>query len=135
MVVRQRQRCEGARYELFAGPEGFYLVFGDTQDGHFRRVDDRREGGAAQAAEAGDAEAAAFHLVGFYLAIATAFGEVDDLFGNLPDRLLVGVFDHRNDQAVRGVDGDTDVDVKGILQRFKRVGILTWKKIQILFPG
>jgi len=31
---------EGAWYELFAGPERLHLVFGDTQDGHFRRVDD-----------------------------------------------------------------------------------------------
>ena len=40
------------------------MVALDTEDRHFRRVDDRREAGAADVAETGDGEAGALHGIG-----------------------------------------------------------------------
>src|SRR5436190_1321296 len=60
----------------------------DAEDRDFRRVDDRREVGAADAAEVGDAEAAALHLLERDLAVARLLGELLQLHRELDDVLL-----------------------------------------------
>src|SRR5690606_33637579 len=70
VVVGQRQRQHLARDELLAVPQRFHGQLGQTQDGHFRRVDQRREVGATDAAEAGDREGAALHVGRAELAVA-----------------------------------------------------------------
>src|SRR3712207_4712023 len=47
-----------------------------AEDRNLRRVDDRREGGAADAAQAGDGEGAALHVGGRELAVARLLGEI-----------------------------------------------------------
>jgi hypothetical protein len=63
-------------------------------------VDDRREAGAADAAEVGDAEVAAAHVVGRELAVARLLGQLAELDRELDDALAVRVLDHRHQQAV-----------------------------------
>ena len=54
---------------------------------------------------------AALHLVGLELAVARELGELAHLLRDVDDALLVGVADHRHDEAVRRVGGEADVVV------------------------
>ena len=51
MVGGQRQRQHQARHEGLAVPHRLHGRLADAEDGHFRRIDDGREGGAADAAD------------------------------------------------------------------------------------
>ena len=66
---------------------------------------------AADTAEAGDREAAALHVGGIDLAVAHARADCAELFREFEQALLVGVANHRHDQADRRVDRDADVEV------------------------
>ena len=66
---------------------------------------------AAEAAEIGDGERAALHFVGLELARAGARGQIDDGALQAQHVLLVGVADHRHDQAVFQRHRDADVDL------------------------
>jgi len=63
VIVGQRQWQHQFRLEGFAIPDWPDGCLGNTGDRHFRRVDDRREAGAANVAEAGNGETGALHLV------------------------------------------------------------------------
>ena len=54
---------------------------------------------------------AALHLVGLQLAVARELRELAHLLRDLHDAFLVGVADHRHDQALRRVGGEADVVV------------------------
>ena len=77
----------------------------------FGPVHDRREIGAADAAEIRDRHAAAAHLLERELPLARLRRQLVQLDGNRRDVLLIGVSDHRHQQPAIGVDGDADVDV------------------------
>src|SRR5579871_6845258 len=62
VVPAQGQRQRQARHELLAVPDGLGVALAHAHDRDFRRVDDRREVGAADASERRDAEAAAAHV-------------------------------------------------------------------------
>ena len=83
----------------------------DAQDRHLRLVDDGRAEQRAEAAGVGDGERAALHLVGLELLGARARGQVGDRAAQAEHVLLVGVLDHRHDQALIERHGDADVDV------------------------
>src|SRR5690606_1844802 len=59
VVVAQRQRQDEPRRELLAVPHRLRRRLRYAEDRDFRRIDDRRERGAADAAERADREAAA----------------------------------------------------------------------------
>ena len=86
----------------------------------FRRVDDRRERRAADAAKIRDAEAAALHLLERQLPVACFLGQLRQLHGELHDVLGVGVADDRHEQPAIGVHGDADVDVLLLDDFFRR---------------
>ncbi|ABU78443.1 hypothetical protein ESA_03221 [Cronobacter sakazakii ATCC BAA-894] len=111
VVEGQGDRQHQARHELFTIPHRLHRRLGDAEDSHFRRVHDRREVGGAQAADAGDGEAAALHFAGGQLAIARFFGDGHQLARKLDDAFLVHIFEHRYNQAVRGIHRHADVDV------------------------
>ena len=78
-----------------------------------RRVDDRRELAHAVHAEVGDRRRAALIFGGLELLRARARGQLLHLVGDRGQRLLLGVADHRRDQAA--VDRHRDADV-GMLE-------------------
>ncbi len=111
MVVGERQRHHQARRERLAVPHRLGGALRHAEDRDFRRVDDRRERRAADAAQARDREAAALHVGRAELAFARLRGERRHLRGDREHALLVGVLDHRHDEAVRRVGGEADVEV------------------------
>src|SRR5579871_1170162 len=52
VIIRKRQGHDEPRLEFPAVPHRLHHRLGDPEDGHFGRVDDGREAGAADAAEA-----------------------------------------------------------------------------------
>ena len=70
VVVGERQRQHQARRELVAAPHRPQPRARDAEDRDLGRVDDRREGGAADAAQARDREAAALEVVELELLVA-----------------------------------------------------------------
>jgi hypothetical protein len=82
-----------------------------THDRDFRRVDDRREIGATDPAQARYGECAALHLIGLELAVARKLGEITHLLGDLDHALLVGIANDRHHEALRRVSGKADVIV------------------------
>ena len=113
VIVGQRQRQHEARREA-AGRlvvDRLHPRARDAEDRDFRRVDDRREVGAADAAEVGDAEAAALHFLERDLAAARLLRQLRELHRQLHDVLLIRVADDRHEQPAIGVHGDADVDV------------------------
>src|SRR5712692_5332678 len=83
VVVRQRERQHEARRELLAVPRWPDRRARDTEDRHFRRVDDRREGAAADAAEAGNGERAALHVAGPEPLVARQLRDIGELVREL----------------------------------------------------
>src|SRR5690349_5548387 len=83
VVIGERQRQHQPRRELLAVPHRLHLRLGNAQDGDFRRVDDRRERGAADAAQRGDREAAAGHLGRAELLLARLLGDFAELAGEV----------------------------------------------------
>ena len=80
-----------------------------AEDRDLGLVDDRGVEQGARAADVGDREGAAGQLVRADLVVAGAGGEVGDVPGEAGDVQLVGVRDHRDEQAARGVDRDGQV--------------------------
>src|SRR5690625_2200195 len=111
MVVRQRQRQHQPRHELAAVPDRLHAVARDAQDGHFRRIDDGRELGAADAAQRRNGNAAAGHVGRTELLVAGLDRNLAQLLGQFDQPLLVAIADHRHHQAVRRVHGDADVEI------------------------
>ncbi len=83
----------------------------DAEDRDLGRVDDRREVAPADPAQRRDREAPAAHVGRRELAVARLLRQLAHLGGDLQHALLVGVLDHRHDQAVRRVGGEADVEV------------------------
>ena len=113
MVVGQRQRQHQTRFEALACLVPHRLPVGarEAEDGDFRAVDDRREHGAADAAEAGDGETAALHGIDLELAFARQFGHFGQFLGNVHDILFIDIADHRYHQAIRRIAGKADMEV------------------------
>ncbi|ABV14341.1 hypothetical protein CKO_03257 [Citrobacter koseri ATCC BAA-895] len=115
MVEGERNRHHQTRSKLFTIPHRFHCGLRNAEDSHFRRVHNRREVGGAQAADAGDSEATALHFASGQLTITRFLRDGRQFTGQLSNALLVHIFEHRNNQTVRRVDRDTNVDV--LLQR------------------
>src|SRR5574343_238833 len=111
VVGGQRQRQGQAWHELLAVPDRLHSRLVDAEDGNFRRIDDRCEVSAADAAQAGNSETGAGHVGRLQLAVAGQLGQLAGFLGDLEDALLVGVLDHRDDQAVGRVGRETDVEI------------------------
>ena len=111
MVVGEGQRQHQLRLEARTIPDRLHGRLGDPKNRHFRAVDDRREVGAADVAQAGDGEAGALHGVGSELLVARLVGQFGRFGCQLQQALLVDITDHRHQQAVRGVDGKADMHV------------------------
>src|SRR4249920_2432581 len=79
MVVGQRDRQHEPGDELRSIPDGGHLGPHHTENGHLWCVDDRREAGAADAAQTRDGERAALHVTRGQLAIASFLGDVPEL--------------------------------------------------------
>jgi hypothetical protein len=78
---------------------GFIAARDTPRIATFRRVDDRREEAAADAAQARDREGAALHVAGLELAVARQLGDLRQLARDVEHALAVGVAHHRHDQA------------------------------------
>ena len=94
-----------------AVPDRLHGRLVDAEDGDFRRIDDRREVGAADAAEAGNGEAGAGHVGRLELAVTRLLGQIAGFLRQFEDRLLVDVLDHRDDQTIRRVGRKADVEI------------------------
>ena len=90
----------------------------DAEDPDLRRVDDRREGGAADAAETRDREGGALDVGGPQLALPGTAADLGQLPGQFVDALAIHVAHDGNNQAVRRVHRDPQVDVALQDQRF-----------------
>src|SRR2546427_7010103 len=75
VIVGERQRQRQPRNESPILEHGPHLGSGHAKDRHLRRVDDRRETRAADAAETGDAEGAPAHVVGLELLFPRPLGD------------------------------------------------------------
>ena len=126
VIVGKRERQHQARLEFLSVPNGAHRRADDTEDRDLGRVDDRREAGAADAAEARDRERRALHVGRRDLPLAHALRDRAELLAELEDALAVDVLDDGNDEAVWRVDGDADVvvaleDERVLLRRERRV--------------
>src|SRR5450759_2634851 len=111
MVVRQRQRQHQPRHECVILVHRLDDGLGHAEDRQFRRVDDRRERRAADAAQAGNREAAALHFGCGDLLLAGARADLAEFPGNLHDTLLVHIAQHRHHQSVGRINRHADVEV------------------------
>ena len=111
VVVGNAQRQHQARLEGLAVPHRLHLRAHDAEDCDFRRVDDGREVGAADAAEAGDGEGGTLDVGGCDLAVAHALRRGAQLLRQFENALVIDVLDHRHHQPVRRVDRHADVIV------------------------
>src|SRR5690606_3763160 len=87
------------------------LAARDAEDRDLRRIDDRREERAADAAEARDGEYAALHLVGLELPFAGPRAQLAELGGDLVHVLAVRIPNHRDDEPVLRVHGEPEMGV------------------------
>ena len=90
---------------------GAALDRGHAEDRDLGLVDDRRRRDGADRAGVGEGEGAAGEVVGGELAGAGALGEVGDRGADRrPPSGGLRSSDHRDEQALGGVDGDAEVD-------------------------
>ena len=82
-----------------------------AEDSDLRRVDDRRERSATDAAEARDREAATLHVGGRELAGACLFAQRGELARELEDVLAIGITHDRHDESLRRVGRKAEVHV------------------------
>src|SRR5258706_13249006 len=89
VIVRKGKRQHQPRHELpaFLAVDRLHARARDAEDGHFRRVDDRREIGPADAAQIRNAETAALHLVECDLAGPRLLRQLRELDRELDDVL------------------------------------------------
>ena len=111
MVVGQRERQHQPRHKGIAIPDRLAGAARQAEDSDLRGVDDRREAGPADTAQAGDGKARAENLGNGQLAGAGRRAEMLQFPGDLAQPLLVGVADDRHHQPLRGVDGDAEMAV------------------------
>ena len=83
----------------------------DAEDHCLRRVHDGVEGLDAPCAEVRDGDGAAIELIWHEFFVASTHGHFLDLFRNLEDGFLLGIFDDGSDEAVVYCDGNGDPDV------------------------
>ena len=121
MVVGQRQRRHQPRAKPDFAENGHHAGPRHAQNRHFRRVDDGRERGAADAAKARDRERAALHLVRRQLAVSGLAGQLLEGPRQAGDVEPVGVADHRHQQSAFGVCGEPKVHE--FLQRQRRAAL------------
>ncbi|MNV35229.1 hypothetical protein D3C71_1266700 [compost metagenome] len=129
MVERERNWHHQTRHKLFTIPHWLNRGFRHTEDSHFRRVNNRREVGGTQAADAGDSEATALHFAGCQLTITRFLGDHCQFTGQLSNALLVHVFEDRNNQTIWRINRNTDVDVflqRQTLRIFRQGAVETW---------
>src|SRR5580700_9012379 len=86
------------------------LIHGaDAHDGDLRLIDYGGADQAAEAAEIGDGEGAAYHFIGLQLTRTGARGQIHDGALQAEHVLLVGAANYRNDEAVLQRNGDADI--------------------------
>ena len=123
MIEAEREALDGADRDgvvaVLVGEDfGFLVEAADAEDGALRLVDDRRAELLAEDAGVGEGEGAAGDLVGSELLVAGAVGDVDDGARDAEEVLLFGLLDDGNDEAPVERDGDADVDVLVVADRF-----------------
>src|SRR5437867_1539959 len=111
VVVGERQRQHQPRSEGAVLVDRPHLRSRHAENRYFGCVDDGRERRTADAAEAGDAEAAAAHAVGLEFFLARGSGDFSQLLRQIENTLAVSVPDHWHQQAVGRIDRDSDVIV------------------------
>lgn len=101
-VSESHVRCDGIRWSVYAA---------EAEDGRFGKVDDRRESVDAERAEVRDRERAALQLL---IREATSVGLLDELTrltGDVEDGLAIDVTHDGDQQAVRRIDRDANMNV------------------------
>src|SRR5580704_18031247 len=117
VVVGQRDRQHQPRYERRTVPDRRQLGPDHAEDGYLGGVDDGREGGPADAAQAGDREAGALQVGRPELALPGPGRDGPEFPAEFGDALAVHVADHRHHQALGRVHGDAEVVVALVDQR------------------
>src|SRR5215471_12578438 len=111
VVEGQREIASGADRDGFVHHHRLLHDAPYAENRHLRLINYGRGEEAAEAAEIGDGESSALDLVWLQMAGAGARGQVCDVTLQTDDILLVGIADHRYDQAVVQRYCDADVDV------------------------
>src|SRR5438105_3122388 len=85
VIIGQRQRQDQARLKMLALGVIHGLETGAryAEDSHFRAIDDRREGRAADAAQARYGKAATLHFLDLELAFARLGGQLREIACNI----------------------------------------------------
>ena len=124
MVIAQIQRQHRHRLPSLTVPDRHQFGARQAKDRQFRRIDDRRERRAADAAEVGDRHRCAAHFVRFHLAGLRAGRQIGDLGGDGPEPLAIHVTQHWHHQTVRRVHRDADMEEllqdQGLARRVER---------------
>jgi hypothetical protein len=114
VVVPQREiRHRPDRYRLVDDDRTLFDR-ADAEDRHLRLVDDRHPELRAELPWIRDREGAALDVIRFQLLRARALGKVGDRAAEAEQVLLVGLFDHGNDEAAFKRHCDADVDVLAV---------------------
>ena len=100
------------RLPLIVYPDRLGLAARDAKNRNFRRVDNRREPGAADAAERRDREHRAADVLRPELAGPRLARQLAQLGGDLQEPLLVDVADDRDDQAVGRVGREAEMPLR-----------------------
>src|SRR6478735_2155140 len=100
VVVGKRERQHQPRHERLTVPHRGHLGPDHAEDRHLGGVDDGREAGPADAAQAGDGEAGALQVGHTELALTRPGRGHAELPAELGDALAVDVADHRHHQAI-----------------------------------
>ena len=107
--------------------------FGDlvgTDDGDLGVVDDRRVDHPAQRAQRGDGDGRAAEFLALGRAVLGGARDAGDLQRGVVRVARLGVADHRNHQAVRGLGGDAQMDgVRELLEAVGEVAVIPEKNI------
>src|SRR5437764_3240472 len=98
MIVRERQRQHEARHEAAALIHRLRRRARHAENRDLRRVDDRRESRAADAAQARDREATALHVARRELPGARLLRQLRELPRELVDVLAIRVAHHRRSE-------------------------------------
>ena len=109
VIVGKTERQHQARLKRGAVPLRLHLRAHGAEDRDFRRVDDRRESRAADAAEARNRERTALNIRRRDLAFAHARRDAGQFLAQFQNAFAVDVAYDRHDEPVRRVDGNADV--------------------------
>ena len=94
-----------------AVPDRFHCASGQTENRHFRRIDDGGEIGASYSAQAGNAEGTALELIGFQLALPGPAAQIREYFRQFLNPRQSAFRITGTTRPAGGVNGDSDVDV------------------------